>query len=203
MPTITADQTARITMQFTQQGQIVQNIYHVLNTDGWTPADLEILAAGFDDWWAAYGRNQASTGVQYSTLFLKDLTSPEAVAIEHTPAGPTGGTKAGAQPPMNVTIAVRWRTALSGRSFRGRTYHIGLVESMLSGSTINEVDRLALITSYGHLLEYINTMGFTMVVLSTRANLLPRLTGLMTPITGVSCDPVTDSQRRRLPGRGR
>jgi hypothetical protein len=103
-----------------------------------------------------------------------------------------------------VTIAVSWRTGITGRSFRGRTYHLGLSEAQYVGSTLEVTPAGLILTAYDALLTTINAIsGNQMGVLSRYADKAPRVNGLLTPISNVEfVDLVLDSQRRRLPLHG-
>jgi len=109
----------------------------------------------------------------------------------------TGGITTGDPLPSNCADVISWRTGLSGRSNRGRTYTFGATDAQATGS--------------------IWTSGYTTLVGNLAASLVayvgpltcPVTTAVasvkdleMKPITGYIIDSFVDSQRRRLPGRG-
>jgi len=97
--------------------------------------------------------------------------------------------------PGNVSYVLSKRTALTGRSRRGRFYLIDLPEDFFNGDLINPavigaVDQLA-----AQLLLPRQSGRFIPAVAS------PTLS-ISTQITSITHDGVADSQRRRLTGRG-
>lgn len=116
---------------------------------------------------------------------------------------PLAGTGGSVQLPNNVTLCIKWTTENRGRSFRGRTYHVGLTESQVTDNEVVAVAMGQFTTAYGALLTDLATAGWPLVIASRYANNQPRITGVATLVTGFSIDPFIDSQRRRLPGRGR
>lgn len=105
--------------------------------------------------------------------------------------------------PNVITVAVKWVTALRGRSYRGRTYHIGLLETHILDNMITTAAQTLLQTYYVNLWGSVAILTAEMVVASRIQGGVEREVGLMTPIIGFQIDRVVDTQRRRLPGRGR
>ena len=105
--------------------------------------------------------------------------------------------------PNATTIAVKKNTGRAGRSYRGRVYHVGLTEIQVQDNRITPTATAAINTAYSTLITRYTAINCEWVVASTQNNNVPRVVGVATPIVGVSVDPVIDSQRRRLPGRGR
>jgi hypothetical protein len=71
------------------------------------------------------------------------------------------------------------------------------------GNEVNGTFLAGLIASYADLLGHVNIGANTLCVVSRFHNNSARVSGVATDILSVSADPVIDSQRRRLPGRGR
>ena len=94
-----------------------------------------------------------------------------------------------------------------GRSGRGRVYFPIWNENMLAGaSAVGAAVSGTIITqliAFQSAVESALTPA-KLVVISTETLKAPRPTGVTFPITGwAATDQVVDSQRRRLPGRGR
>lgn len=144
-------------------------------------------------------------------VLATDISVAGGLSVIGTTGLPTTGGNNTTGYPNNVTLAVKWGTGLAGRSFRGRTYHIGLVITQVdTNDNVVASELNAIVGAYDALRTALDnaTLGVEMVVVSRYSGVdanhkpIPRVTGITTPISGVSADPVTDSQRRRLPGRG-
>lgn len=193
-------------MSYLWDEQIVSNVFHVESGGDWTTAALELLADTLVTWAVTeLIPNMAST-VTLEHVEAKDIggEAGEAVVVPCIGTCSGNGTN-GPALPNNVTVAVKWLTGLSGRSFRGRTYHIGLTENQVTDNELVPIFDATLSDAYLALLDAIAAADPTweMVVASFVADGVPRVTGVTTPILDSQIDPVVDSQRRRLPGRGR
>jgi hypothetical protein len=103
-------------------------------------------------------------------------------------------------------MAVSFRSALSGRSFRGRNYIPCLTNSQVTGNLIDVSWQGDIINAYAELLFGGGALpaGWVWVVVSRFTNNLPRVTGIFSEVFSVLVtDTIVDSQRRRLPGRGK
>lgn len=110
------------------------------------------------------------------------------------------GTLTGEPLPSEVTIAISHRTGLTGRSMRGRTYHVGIGESNTTGDYISDGYRINLINAYAALISMAMVFDFTWVVASFVTNGAPRVGAVLTPITQVVIvDTIVDSMRKRKP----
>jgi hypothetical protein len=136
-------------------------------------------------------------------VLARDLTVQNGLSLESTSSLPITGTNSNAGCSNNVTLAVKWQTGYAGRSYRGRTYFIGLTENNVTGDTVAGAYASGLQGAFEQLMSDLDGAGFGMGVLSRYHNNAPRTAGVLTPITSVSVDTVIDSQRRRLQGRGR
>jgi hypothetical protein len=198
-----APNVAQVEMRFTQQGQQVENVYHVDVPDLVTPAMFDTIAGVFALWFSATVVADVSTGLSLNSVIVRDLQVDGGIAIEHTTGLPVAGHDPQEQAPMNVTAAVKWVTGHAGRSFRGRTYHLGLTHEQYVNSTLTGAMVNVLHNDYTLLLTETIALGNPLCVLSRRHAKAVRAQAIHTPITGVIIDNTIDSQRRRLPGRGR
>lgn len=156
-------------------------------------------------WWNASIRPYLSNQLTLREIYLTRLDSATAEAYLFVPPTPlpVGGDTAAAMP-GNVSLAVSFRTANRGRSYRGRNFIVGLVEPAVTGNAVSSDFASGMQTGYGALLTGAIADDWDWVVVSRFTAGAPRATGIATPITSVSVvDPYVDSQRRRLRGRGR
>jgi len=100
--------------------------------------------------------------------------------------------------PGHTTLVMTHRTALRGRSFRGRTYMPGLTEDGVVGNTVEAARSLALGTAFNDFMADVTGAGYVFVIASRYTGNAPRVTGLATPVTSSGFrDNIVDSQRRR------
>jgi hypothetical protein len=194
----------------TLDGQQVENTLWF--EKGTTPAvpDMTTLANALLDWWRVSYAPLVSVGLQLREVVVTSQDSSTAPQVTLVPPIVSLGLKNDEIMPNNVTLVVSFRTDLRGRSFRGRNYVTGLTVSSLTGNLIVASDVDAWIGAYNEINTVLGDTVYTWVVCSRFSGVdaaghpIPRAAGVTTPITAVTIvDNVADSQRRRLPGRGR
>jgi len=201
-PFIPAPTACRVLMQHQQEGQRVENVYHCVKDDGFTTADLVTCASVFKSWEDSTMQVLRANNSYLDTIVATALDAETSPAIVYTTGLPIVGEAGTDYSPMNVTVAVRWNTALRGRSFRGRTYHIGLCRSQYQQSKLTTGMQSGLVAAYDQLLADLIAEGMVLVVASYRHAKAWRTEALLTTILNCSVEITLDSQRRRLPGRG-
>lgn len=208
MPPVYTANTVQAELVFSLHGSVVENTLSFeasAPVGGTEMADLaQVLAA----WWPANVAAYVSNELSLTRVDVRGLDS--ATAATHSepviPAAP--GTINDQALPGNCSLCISFRTALGGRSFRGRNYVPGITEGNSTGSQVASANANGILTAYNGLQAYVAANAFaatwTWVVVSTRAGGVDRAAGVTTPITSaILVDYVVDSQRRRLPGRGR
>lgn len=193
---------ARLEMVFEEQGQIIENVFHFESGTAWDVAHMTALALAVKNEHTANIRALQTAGCSLTKIRVRGLNTDADPAIEYTTGLPVAGLGGATPAPMNVTLAVKLSTGLGGRSFRGRFYFCGLDLAVISGSTVAGGFITDLITAYGRFLTTEVAAAGQWGVVSYVHDHAPRTTGAFTPIIGLSADTTTDSQRRRLPGRG-
>lgn len=179
---------------------------HFRNAGGATGNTESELAFELEAWWRSSIRAHQSASLNLHHIMVQNLDAQAAPGVLVQPAAPTVGAVAGTFMPNNVTVAISLRTGLSGRSFRGRVYHCGLASSYILNNSIQPSLLPNILTGYRNLIlpaGNVPTAGFELVVLSYYANKAVRAAPVPTPVTAMQSDGILDSQRRRLPGRGR
>jgi hypothetical protein len=206
-PLILVPATVQVEMIYLHLGQVMENVYHVRTNSGSaqpTEAQMDVLATTFEAWEHNTGVQSRSQLCKLTLIRIRDLSVAAGLVKEYTPTTTVQGTGVATVCPGNVTVAVRWSTGRGGRSFRGRTYHIGLQDNFTNGNQITTAAQTQLANAYNLLAASItNLAGHNMTVVSYAANKFWRSTGLSTPITNASVEINLDSQRRRLTGRGK
>lgn len=184
-------------------GQEVQNTFHVQHESQPTQGMISAVNDVIISWWNTDLAPLISDEVSGVSVIGTDMT--EQFGTQFTTPFPANseGDVVVASLPSGTSLAISWRTGRSGRSYRGRTFHVGLTEGFVEGNEITTTHRDALYLAYTALLTDLATEGTPMVVASRFSNNAPRTTGIATVVTSLVIDTAIDSQRRRLAGRGR
>lgn len=202
MAFIPLPQGIRVAMEFNLNGQLVVNIYHVTFNGPILTVNLEALNQIFLNWWTTNQRQNFVAAIQLQRIVSTDISIPNGLQAV-TPVSPgVPGTVVGASAPNNVAVVLSQRTGFSGRSFRGRSYYAGVSAAEISDNFVSTPYAAALIADGISLDNLLNNADFTWVVASFRANGVPRVTGVATPVNSFNVDLRVDTQRRRLPGTG-
>lgn len=177
-------------------GQLIENVWHVQGPDPFDAAVAEAIAAEFQ---TDYVGIMADLTQDYSIneIFVHNFAG--SASGEFTLAITPGQTGGAATPglPGNVCFCVSLRTALSGRTTRGRKYIAGLTEVSVVGNTLDSDVAAGIVNGVQSLKNGLITLGNPLQVFSKTANTLVPV------IAATKVDNFVDSQRRRLTGRGR
>jgi len=189
---------------FEMDGQTIENTLYFRRANSYTVTDLNAVGDALINWWNTNMKPIISIEcslVRVVVTALHDQAGPQVVRVG---ALPSAGGVAGDAVPNNCALCVSLRTALIGRSFRGRNYVAGLAESNTNGSYVLTANAEAIRTAYGLIQAAVGGAGNTWVVVSRVVNGVVQLPSALTnAVTSVVLvDEVIDSQRRRLPKRG-
>jgi len=185
--------------------QTINDLYFRHTTGPMAATDLNALAFAIATWNGnSYAPllNEAWTGVQVAG---RDLTSVNSFVSSQGITGQAGGVT-GEAAPNNCSMAVSFRTAVSGRSNRGRNYVPVLTNSQVSENLIDSSWAQDIVNAYSELLFGGGALpaGWVWVVVSRFTGGLPRTVGTFNEIFSVLVtDLIVDSMRTRLPGRGK
>jgi hypothetical protein len=188
----------KIEFNATQNTVPIVNIYHCTLAASPTDADLEDIAQASIDWW----RDDVQGGLHQSYVLNTVITTDMSVEnghqhVENLVADNTGAV-ATAAAAANAALCLSWRTANTGRSFRGRTYFGGLPQAAFTNAqTLDSSYVSGFVTAGFNLIAALEAVGATLVVVSRIANGVARITALATEIISIIGDTKGDSQRRR------
>lgn len=184
-------------------GQICQNTLYFDRGEGPpVEAGAQTLAEAIEVWWGDFYAPLVSSLVRLRDVEVKSLDAqngPGALVNSSLDGD-------GASPlmPNNVTWVVKFVTGNTGRSQRGRNYVVGLMEGSVLNNQINEALADQFVAAYEALFAIAAGLSLDWCILSRRSNNAPRAEGVGFHINAVTYTDLTiDSQRRRLPGRGR
>lgn len=205
MPFVPAANTLLAELRYTYGSVKMENTLYFQGSAGVTPALGITLGNALISWWNAHFKAPSPTAFSLVEVHVTDLSTQTSFTESVTTGLPSAGSSTVDGLPFNVAFCISFRTANRGRSGRGRNYVAGLTEADTQYSTIISTRRAAIVSAY-LLLVGAGTFvaGLQWVVVSRFSGGAPRLNALVQPITtAFAVDDITDSQRRRLPGRGK
>jgi len=173
------------------------NTLHFSDSTGWDSTKMQALAADLVDWWHTSYRTAMGVAVTLVQVQVRLLDPANPLAVDYTIGLPEGGAIIEGLEAANVTSTMSWRTGLAGRKYRGRIY----VPAITEGQT-NQDDTLT--STMAARLATVATYFLTHLIAGTRFPTIFHLgPDTFTNITTFVIENILDSQRRRLPGRGR
>jgi hypothetical protein len=201
-PYIPVANTAEVRLFYATPGGVAENVLNFEKGSAWTAEELDALAATVRDAWETNISTVTSNATSLSTVVATDLSSetgPQATNV----AGIAGALSSVAMP-QNVTLAIKFSTALRGRSFRGRMFFVGLTDGQIEGDQLTVGSLATLLTKVGDFFHDIEGSSGTPshVVVSRCADGVWRTTGVTTPVTAYSADRTVDTMKKRLLGHG-
>lgn len=213
MPFVPVANTAEVEAVYTLDAQIVENTMYFRMASTPTLSDLNALLEEVNTTIRSGLLPLLAGAIQLIRVVGTLIDVIDGLTALSTTSLPAGGGSGDEFEPSNVAACVSLRTASSGRSFRGRNYIAGLPDGATVGNTLSSTFTTGVLDFYDTLRASVADLGWEMVVVSRFSGFTivdgkkvptPREEGIATPITGVIfTDSTVDSQRRRLPGRGR
>lgn len=182
--------------------QVCNTVYYHLDTP-WDEAAMNALGSDLVAWLNSDWKDAITSNCSFHTIKITDLTTQNSPGIEYTTGLPIAGTNAIASVPNNVSVVYKWITGYRGRSYRGRWYVAGLQQVHVNNNTVDGAYITSMTTALNKLHNTIPTTGMTMVICSRYHNKAPRALAVCTEVVGGNMNATVDSQRRRLPERGR
>lgn len=205
MPFVPAPNIVQVEIRMRLDGQNIENRIMVDALAPVTPAIVSTIANGVGDWVKDHLAPQLPDAISFREVYAKDLSAVDGYEATFDLSEVTGAV-IGVPLPNHVTICASLRTGSVGRSARGRLYWPVLTEDQVTNNTVNGPTLSNIRTTLMALREVITTdLMMSWVVVSYRHNNAPRPGGPVYYVISnvVFTDDTVDSQRRRLPGRGR
>lgn len=205
MPFIPITNCAQVELFSTFLQQKVENVFHIQSDIPLDEPSLIDMTSTLIDWWDVRIQPIVSMDVLLERSRARDLTTDGAIGVEVPVSPALQGTAVGDSLPSHTALAIKWNTGHVGRSYRGRTFHFGFVESQVTGNHVGAMTVTALSDAYNGLITDVAAASthWKLVVASRYHNRAPRVLGVTTPIITATVDAVVDTQRRRGEGRGR
>jgi len=194
----------KVEVSWTTGSGVAVCIHYVSKT---TPAavvagDLTNAITHFDTWRLAL-RPVMAASAAIAGIRATDWGVADGLTQFTVPSATPNGSNVSNPAPLNVAICASHYSGLSGRSRRGRNYIPAVGENTINvGDIITTLNVTQIINAYQALRTNLLTSGLVQVVASFHTNGAPRVTGLGTAVSFTAVDQYSDSQRRRLAGRG-
>lgn len=201
MPFISVLNTAEAVIHGDLGGQGLANILHFEITGGYTQTDIDNLASLIDGEVGSNYLPLMNGNIIYTETTVRGLQNINDLhSVDATSTGT--GTNSGNPLPANVSLCVTLRSALSGRSARGRFYAFppgaGALQS--SPNLFTSTYAAAVVTFLNGVAASAAAAGWSLVITSFIANKAPRLLGKNFLVTQIANrNLIADSQRGRLP----
>lgn len=197
----------RLTAEGSLAGQLVTNVTYWERAGDiilWDVGAMQGLAEAYAAWLEDSLALVQSAQMEWSRVIVTQMKEEGPLQYYHVPAAPIPGVLTDEALPNSIAACATISTGLGGRSYRGRIYVAGLTDVQVQGNLISDAARIAINNSVGDLVTAEAFTNYTLGVYSRYSNNAPRAAGVFTPATGVALrDNIVDTQRRRLPGRGR
>lgn len=195
--------TVQCDILFLYYGQRVENVIHVECPEGVDAGVVSDTALTVRNWVEDSYLPLLVTAVTFLGVEAKDL-SVDGGATAFANATPPGtGGSAGDGMPGGTAFVVTLKTALSGRSYRGRKFIFGLNRSQVSGNELLAGYAGSFVEAFNDLIDVLTAVSKLLVVVSRVLDGIDRIVAVTTPVTTAAySDLEIDSQRRRLTGRG-
>lgn len=203
MPLQPVPDTMEAEVIFLLFGQRVENVYHIQALSGVDAQVLLDTATSLMNWVSTTYMPLVSDEVTFLGVEVKNLSIDNGGLIALQPPSPVSGSIAGGSMPGNVSFCLSLRTAQSGRSFRGRKYVAGVPRSVVTEQAVSSSWAADLISALTDLTTVMFAINNLIVIVSRVQAGIELLIPITTPIVSyTTTDLFTDSQRRRLTGRG-
>lgn len=194
--------SAKATLEFTWGGQVVAVTLHWRKA-GFTSSDVDDLGQALRSWWNDTAKSNYSQDIALENIQITDLRTSDGEVYDLPISPAAAGTVAQDSVPNNVALAIKLGTPKRGRSFRGRSFIPGLPITAMETSTKVFAAYLGdILGAHTALIAVGASVGWDLVVASRATGGAPRTTGVTTAVEYMSAGVNTDSQRRRLAGRG-
>lgn len=210
MPFVPVANTIQVDVLYLLAGQRVENTLYFEDPEGWNIGKLITFLGDLSTLIQTDLLPALASSIQLIELIGRLLDTASSIGFSLPVTPPVSGGVSGNAAPNNVTYTISFKTGLTGRSFRGRNYVPGLAAGSFTENTIASGTRTAILAFYSALMAMASENGSPWVVVSRYSGVdsdgkpIPRVAGVTTNVASVTTfDNTADSQRRRLPGRGR
>lgn len=202
MAFIPAPNAVRLCLQMVWASQIVEICLGFLNSGSVGLTELTDLTDDMEAWRVAELVPLLSADIGFTQWYGTVLTTATAPTYVLPITVSTVGGVALSSVPNNVALVTTFQTALRGRSYRGRVYTPGICEVEMETSTTMTAAIAAAVNDAYAAINGSIAGSWAHCIISYQNNNVLRTTAARTPVNAYRTLVGTDSQRRRLEGRG-
>jgi hypothetical protein len=190
-------------MRYVCFDQTIENVFHFTRELDYDEDACAELANQIVAVWDAFMRPTLSNDItllDVTVTAIHEASGAQFIA----PAGDNGSHVAAGFDSLGSTLAIKFGTGRSGRSYRGRMYWPQLLAPAVVDNEVDLTTTGIYVAAMQDFFENIeSSVGDVHVVVSYQNDCEWRTEGVPTPVTSYSvADFHVDSQRRRLSGRG-
>lgn len=201
---VPAVNTIQVELVYLWDSQVIETVLHYDAADPISPLEYPNIGAQMVTLWNANLKGCISTGISLTQIKITDMESPNGPSLSYGTGLPLAATLTGPALPNSCALCVTKRTILRGRSYRGRIYHPGLGEPDVTANVVSAARVSTILAAYEAIRSITaNSITYFMCVVSKVGDGIERETAEITRVSSFTTDGLVDSQRRRLPGRGR
>lgn len=179
---------AKVAVEGRFQGETIVNTLWFEKTDEteWNTTDLGLLLVGVELNLSENIMPLLSTGYIIDRLYATKQDSNTSLFNERIPTGLNGGVLSEGLP-SNVAVAVKFASAIMGRSYRGRNFVGGIPETMVDNNDVEATFRANLAGAYSGLNTAVQeSVSAIHVVCSHYNNGAARALGVTVPVLSYS-----------------
>jgi len=180
-------------------GILAENVLYYATTGVPTETDLTDIGELIHTWALDSMGPVLATNWSIVGAVLRAMNEAEGIEINFTDGFPIAGEAAGTATPLSVSYTVTWGTGLVGRSARGRTYGVGILEAgVTNGNRLSDAARAAYQLRWEAMRADFETAGHALQVVSFQEGGVPRAAGRPLPVLSTNVRFPLATQRRRL-----
>lgn len=202
MPFVPATNVVEVFMEHTLNNKkgVGWVIHYESSLGAWTPATMNDLALQLRDWWNTDMKPLVNTSVSLDRIRMRDLTTQAGLVLDYTAGLPIAGTLAGSPSTANVAFVLKKNSGYAGRSYRGRIYQFGFVETDTTLNELSSARANAYVAAWTNALLLVGAAAdYGMLIISKYSGGAPRATAIETDVTSISySDSTVDTRRDRL-----
>jgi len=202
MPFQSVPNTIEVTTHGVCNSQPVVNTFYFATLANYSAQEVEDIAVAVWDWWAADMNDIYPIAFLLSSVKARGLENENDFEFVHAP-GTIAGTIASNPTPSNVCFCVSRRSALTGRSARGRVYigPIAIGSLQTDENLVSSTWAASLVTALNLLHTTVGpTLSMEEVIVSRYNAGAQRAVGVTFDVVNyTNVDLRVDSQRGRLP----
>jgi len=203
-PFISAANTCRVQVYHDTPGGKAMNVLYFRKGTPWDEGDLTSFEGVFSNSWQDNISPLQSQEVEVTRIIMTDVHNEVGAQTDGHPSVSLIGERASQIMPGNVTVATKFGTGLAGRSYRGRTFHIGLTDDQCTQDSLVALMADTIRDAWIQVIADCNagTPSAELVVVSYCQDKNWLADAVVNTVTTVTTDDTLDSMRTRLAGRG-